>query len=108
MPRERESETVPQCITAPAARETGNCFLSIEIERAKIIDPMAVIGMFVGPDDGCRTSTPFRKQLFAQVRRRVDQDTRCLVLNQDRNPPSSVPGFERVTLAPFSVDPGDA
>ncbi len=72
------------------------------IERAHLVDAMAVIGMGMRENDRRAEARAYAgiQQLHAHVRRGVDQDLRTLVLEQDRGAAAPVPGIGRVALAP--------
>ena len=48
-------------------------------QRAQVIDSMAVIGMVVRPENGVDPVYPAAQELVAQVRRRVDEQSRAII-----------------------------
>jgi hypothetical protein len=77
-------------------------------EMPQIVDPVTMVGMIVGPDDCVQAHCPGIEQLLAQVWARVDKDPCLSMLDQDRGPASSVPGFGWIAFAPVTADPRNA
>ena len=53
------------------------------LDRAKLIDPVAVIGMVVGDDHAIQSGDVGLKQLLADVRAAIDEKPLSVAFNQD-------------------------
>lgn len=76
--------------------------------RAKFVDPVAMVGMFVRYDDGIEIAHAGVQQLRTDVGPAVDQEPFTAAFNQQGAPRTAILGFIGVALAPIGADPGDA
>lgn len=103
MPGKCEPEAQVELGSGTRPSKPRDDLLPVKIERPQIVDAVAVIGMFMGPDHRRWTAAAFGQQLFTQIRRAVDQDTGAFVLDEDRYTTSPIARFIWITITPVPI-----
>ena len=80
-----------------------------EGERPKVVDPMDVIGMLMGVENGIQAPDIGSEKLVAQIgcgidQHRGDRAVRAGFFEQDRAAPAPVLGVRRIACAPADAD----
>ena len=82
--------------------------------EAEVVDPVGVVGVFVGVEHGVDAIDPCIEQLFAEINAGVDQDSRRFfnalrpAFNKKRAAAAAVAGVGRIAIAPVIADARDA
>ena len=77
-------------------------------ERAKLVDPVAVIGVVVGDDDTVDVTYAGGEQLGSEVGAAVDENRFAADFGEEGAAQAAVPGLGWIALAPVVADPGNA
>ena len=101
------AETLARAATSLFSSIAGDRSAASVSQRTQVVDPVAMVGMIVGPEHGIEATDPVRQQLAATVGRGIDQNSAALIVFQDyRHARAAIPGFIRVALTP--IGPGFA